>query len=300
MSVLRCAAVWSIVVLLSAGASHLLAASIPTTGQVLHLDASDASSFTLSGSNVVTWADLSTSGNDASQLSTSLQPTRVSAAMNGLPVVRFDGTDDYLGLLSTMNLTGGMELFVVAQNVNSGDFIANGWQHSTPGGGFRIQGNNGGNLSVQFGASVATLPSAVTSPYSELVGLTYDDGSDDYALRRTGELASSITGGNNYNVNSANFSKIGASNNNTGDVIFPLDGDIAEILIYDQPLSVSDRQFVEASLAYKWGLQNQLPVDHPYFGLSSFPPPIPEPATFWLLGSVLGVATLRRRKKAGV
>jgi len=43
-----------------------------------------------------------------------------------------------------------------------------------------------------------------------------------------------------------------------------LNGDIAEILVYDTALSDNDRQKVEGYLAWKWGLVAGLPVGHPY------------------------------------
>ena len=44
----------------------------------------------------------------------------------------------------------------------------------------------------------------------------------------------------------------------------PWNGDIGEILVYNSYLSDSNRQLVEGYLAWKWGLQSQLPADHPY------------------------------------
>jgi hypothetical protein len=41
-------------------------------------------------------------------------------------------------------------------------------------------------------------------------------------------------------------------------------GYIAEILVYSKALMVADRQRIEGYLAWKWGLQSQLPALHPY------------------------------------
>jgi hypothetical protein len=41
-------------------------------------------------------------------------------------------------------------------------------------------------------------------------------------------------------------------------------GYIAEVLIYNSVLSASDRKKTEGYLAWKWGLQSKLPVDHTY------------------------------------
>ena len=51
---------------------------------------------------------------------------------------------------------------------------------------------------------------------------------------------------------------LGSWNNNR------MNGDIAEALIYNIPLVVADRQMVEGLLAWKYGLQGQLPAGHPW------------------------------------
>lgn len=41
-------------------------------------------------------------------------------------------------------------------------------------------------------------------------------------------------------------------------------GNIGEILAYDERLNIGDRQQIEGYLAWKWGLESQLPIGHPY------------------------------------
>ena len=60
----------------------------------------------------------------------------------------------------------------------------------------------------------------------------------------------------NYNTGSAQVI-IGTGGYNTG-------SDIMEIILYYGDLSPSDRRRVEGYLAWKWGLQNNLPTNHPY------------------------------------
>src|SRR5690606_29647932 len=82
------------------------------TGLILWLDAEDYSSGT--------WPDKSGTGNTVSQNTSGNQPTLVTNGLNGNPVVRFDGTDDYLDLewnlpddsLSTDSIT----IFMVLKN----------------------------------------------------------------------------------------------------------------------------------------------------------------------------------------
>ena len=74
--------------------------------------------------------------------------------------------------------------------------------------------------------------------------------SGNYAIYVNGEER--VTG-TDSNVPTA-FTKIG---NNFA-------GDIAEIVAYDNVLSSITRQKIEAYLAHKWGLENQLPGNHPH------------------------------------
>jgi hypothetical protein len=43
-----------------------------------------------------------------------------------------------------------------------------------------------------------------------------------------------------------------------------VDGNIAEIVIFNSSLGTTDRQKMEGYLAWKWGLEANLPVGHPY------------------------------------
>lgn len=45
-------------------------------------------------------------------------------------------------------------------------------------------------------------------------------------------------------------------------------GTISEVLIYNSVLSTSERQTIEGYLAWKWNLQSQLPISHPYYIVS--------------------------------
>jgi uncharacterized repeat protein (TIGR03803 family) len=67
-------------------------------------------------SPVSTWADQSGNGNDATQPSTSNQPTLVTGAVNGHPAVAFNGTSGYFNLPNFLaNATQG-EVFVVFES----------------------------------------------------------------------------------------------------------------------------------------------------------------------------------------
>ena len=87
--------------------------AIPTAGLQLWLKADaevDALNGTVSG-----WHDQSGNGNDAIQTNTSRRPLLVANALNGKPVLSFDGVNDKLGLTGSTPMTQ-FTLFMVVKN----------------------------------------------------------------------------------------------------------------------------------------------------------------------------------------
>jgi hypothetical protein len=67
----------------------------------------------ISGSPIATWADQSGNSRDASQSDATKKPTLVSNELNGLPVVRFDGSNDVLAV--SVPLTAQATICMVAK-----------------------------------------------------------------------------------------------------------------------------------------------------------------------------------------
>jgi hypothetical protein len=90
--------------------------------------------------------------------------------------------------------------------------------------------------------------------------------------------AFSVGGINPSNPNEA--SGLGGTEWSTRGYWFYSKCDFAELLFYDTgAMSTEDRQLAEGILAWKWGLQGDLPADHPWKDTN----PIPEPSTLVLL-----------------
>jgi len=68
---------------------------------------------TASGDKVSAWADQSGNGNHASQASADCQPAYVTNAYSSLPVVRFDGSNDYLSIANDASLNAGTNAFSI-------------------------------------------------------------------------------------------------------------------------------------------------------------------------------------------
>jgi hypothetical protein len=93
--------------------------TVPTSGLALWLKA-DAG---VSGSPVSQWSDQSGNGRYAIQGAGDSQPVLVAGALNGKPVVRFDGVNDFMTFNLPVNGLGGDEHFLGVS------------QHAKPGGG---------------------------------------------------------------------------------------------------------------------------------------------------------------------
>lgn len=62
---------------------------------------------------VTTWPDVSGSGNDAGQATAGAKPTYKTNILNGKPVVRFDGTADFMSLASLITAAGDATMVIV-------------------------------------------------------------------------------------------------------------------------------------------------------------------------------------------
>ncbi|MDY0188132.1 MAG: hypothetical protein RBR16_09435 [Syntrophus sp. (in: bacteria)] len=238
------------------------------------LDAADGSTIVFStGSYVQTWQDKS--GNSRHMTQTggdSLRPILVQNALNSLPVLRFDGSNDWLSTsalwsgnqdgaafvvytprsTTTLNSLFGQaantstsatwRLLAVRGNTGSGDPYFNGY------GSGDITENNTPTLTTKI--AVWTHIAGVTSLYrnSALVG------------SKTQTL-NTLTGGGCV------IGRRGFYNDQF------LNGDIAEIVAFTSAITNETMQKIEGYLAHKWGLVGDLPADHPYKNNPPMSPP---------------------------
>lgn len=239
---------------------------------LLWLDANDASSFTLSGADVSQWNDKSGNGNHFVQATSGNRPDldTTTNTINGLPVVSFDGTDDFL---SKSGLSGWpadnqtSTSFVIvsrARNVGADRAwwdISTGsltnetgqFYHNSAGTAFvRIGGNSGLAATTASGAVVVNVAAMWSNTLNKTNREIFKNGTADGS--NTGD-----SGGN-----SITNMRIGRLFQD----VFPFFGDIGEIVVFSGENDTT-RQLVEGYLAWKWGLQASLPGGHPY---TSAPP----------------------------
>ena len=200
----------------------------------------DAAKTTAAGNGDVVgaWADKSGQGNDATQTTTSQKPTRQDGVIGGLPVVRGDITDDLL----TISVTGltNETIFIVAQKAVDnaiGVLIGNGsvfrlrFRASAARIDYRYN-----DVNVLGTASDITIPNIYTAKY---------DGTNNTIVINGGVPASAASVSATHSWIEL-FSRAGGSDF--------LNGDIAEVLIYNSALSIADTDLIENYLSNKWSI----------------------------------------------
>jgi hypothetical protein len=237
---------------------------IPTqvSGLQFWIDASNSTSLTLSGNGVVRWNDATSNGKYLSTASISGTPQYTTYTT--LPAVRFDGVDDFLpgnfplsGVLTATQKTMFVVGLAVAVDTNSGNpyendsFIgdANGWV------GLYLK-STGVVGAYNWPGSANTIEIPYTINSFGLFG--YQQNNTVLGVNLNGNTpATTTTGGTGNMTNQVTFGR--TYNANTF-----LNGYIMESLVYNTSLTPFDRQKVEGYLAWKWGLQNNLPTSHPF------------------------------------
>ncbi len=205
---------------------------------------------TLNGGNVSAWADQSGLGNNASQGTAASQPLYVANAINGYPVLRFDGTDDYLSL-PDMTMTD-ITVFIVGKGTN-GTFYGD-------------LGGCGGGYPLRY----------FQTSGSQLRGYSRDcTNRVDKFYGNLGDTSNYFQGVYQTNGSTLNVKYNGTTNTTTyadftaddltgyaptigtgGGYIagYYLTGDIAEVIVYNRTLSASEISIVQEYLYGKYNV----------------------------------------------
>jgi hypothetical protein len=206
--------------------------------------------------SISTWVDKSGNGRNVSQATSTNQPTFSS---NG---VLFDGVNDFLLTsvpLSSLITDSNYTVFISATN-----FSISGGGPSYTGPMFICDEN------AWFGIFIS---SAAIGAYN------WDNNADYASVPFTSPGTAIVTTQHTNNILSASLfgnTPVTTASGNTGNLTYTLalgrsyGGQyytqclINELLIFNVALNTSQRQQIEGYLAWKWGLQANLPSTHPY------------------------------------
>ena len=217
--------------------------------------------------NVLSWADQSPSPDKANQTAgapdAANAPKRITNALSGKPVLRFDGVDDYLSIQDTdsLSITGDLTTFFVIKfddfagfravwaKTNNNFPAATDWYTLPNSGVPRLY--RGAGTGTGLGTTDSSVPLVAGSFLT--VGFAMEGNTASHFLNTT------ITGTGTINVEEADSDTpllIGSR----ADLFTKMKGDIAEILIYDRALTATERETVVTYLGQKYGIANLSPT----------------------------------------
>jgi hypothetical protein len=211
---------------------------IPTAGMRVWLRADTM----VATGPVLAWPDQTAALNDAKQATVNVRPTLVADAINGRPALRFNGVNTSVVMPNIMAGATQGEVFAVLKVTAPLD--ANPHSLWTLGSGENWYPlNNTSKLIERFGTTGtptgATPQANLTLPHFYNVSAA---STGAWSSRINGVTYLSITG------NTVSFSVATPALGRT------FAGDIAEVMVYDNVLSATDRQAVEAYLAQKYAI----------------------------------------------
>jgi hypothetical protein len=231
-------------------------ASIPfsprnISGLQLWLDGADQSSMVLSGTNVTQWNDKSGIGNNAVG---TVAPTYDSTSR----YVLFNGSSQYFTLPNGTFPFGNTpySIFVVAYTRNAASaqwVLAGGNETTNQAIGLLFYTTNA--VWHSWWVTEYKVDNSITNNVSAIINISY---STTRSIIVNGGTASvNSPGATRANPNTSNF--IGRR---AGGQFF--DGGLAECIVFNSEIPLSQRRQVEGYLAHKWRLAESLPSTHPF------------------------------------
>jgi hypothetical protein len=270
----------------------------------LWLDADDASTITLNGTDVAEWADKSGNGNHVSNGDAATQPPYLATGWNGKPTVSFTQTGQEFLFKSGVSNFESDEDFTLAGAFQFNEF-ARSWDMIA---GWRNTANSSGSA-----GGVPVLQGMATS---QEIGYHNTDQVDiRIAVAVTTRLGKKIatisrSGGTNGNNGAATVTCTGFSQptyitndtqtwNSAAATGFQIGGRqqsatqygnkyVSEVVGCNVKLPDYEREKLEGYLAHKWGVANDLPAAHPY---KSAAPTVDDPAAVsdWTPADITGL-----------
>lgn len=198
-------------------------------------------------------------------------PTYITNSLNSNPIVRFNGTSQLINFGNILNLgSNSLSMFAVSKfrTTANGGIVGKSAAGNLPYRYTFIRDAQTMLCAVQGSGGLAAASFSDSSSNLQLVEMVWNRSSN--AAYRNGSFQQGLSAVDSTNFTSAFLFYVGAYQDTNG--ISPLggyyfDGDIAEILIYFNPLTPFDRQKTEGYLAWKWGFQTSLPTTNPYYSM---------------------------------
>lgn len=224
---------------------------IDISGMLLWMDSSVLG--LSNNASVATWTPFDGDGNETATIIGTPQPTYKTGVLNGLGVVEFVAGEGRLrGTLtdaSTSTTIFGLARLTTAghDRVFSGVYPPRNWL---------LGWHSSASTVSMYGGSFINSAVATDTNW-RLMSFRQSGTSGQLWIDGT----SGGTSGSQTDYLGPAFAFSGYDSANTNETT---SSQIAEFIVYNSSLSVSDRQKVEGFMAWKWGLEANLPVGHPY------------------------------------
>jgi prepilin-type N-terminal cleavage/methylation domain-containing protein len=245
-----------------AGAKSLTSsANLAALGDlVLWLDAVDVGNITIETDGTVSsWQDISSviSGVSLTQGTASARPTYVEDVINGLPVIRFDGTNDVLQILSEDNLLLSDEfslfLVYVSNDGSSVGLFSNTYHDGANYHGFQTLANSGG-ITFYFATGSGLGQNNVGNGHSDVQKILIIESSaaSQFFQFNSGTLTRSFTFNASPEGQVFLGARLDAASNSPGNFG---EHDIGEVILFKRNLSATESAGVLNYLSKKWKIE---------------------------------------------
>lgn len=197
--------------------------------------------------DVSTWLDQSGNNMHAANI-TGAHPKLIANQINGLPVVRFDGSSSALSLPNFMNGATEGEVFVVLKSATED---ANStrrylWKFGSSGAGLQYPGDGNYQINDEFGSTTNKVTYDPITPLTSFTVYNVASRASEWTSRLNGDLFYRTT---NNTVGFRADPSLGGDGSTAS-----FNGDVAEILVYDHVLSPEERYAVTIYLKSKYNL----------------------------------------------
>lgn len=238
---------------------------IPSCG--LWLDGLDATTLTFSGSNITQWSDKSGLSKHATQATPSNGPTYVNDG--GYPSVRFTKAESQVlaGPGTFTSVRYGVFVVYRGASVADGQTVFFDYKRQSPTAGasafshYLVAGLR--TSRTVYVETPATFKDAAYTSFTTSRVLWGHVDSPENPFSNNFYLTGTVLGQTNYNGGGSNIAtdEFGYTLSRSGSFF---DGFICEVLVYLTEPTTEQRQQIEGYLAARWGLQADLPSNHPY------------------------------------
>jgi len=204
---------------------------------------------TLSGSDVIAWADQSGNGRNASAYN---NPQLITNQINGKPVIDFNASQYFTS--DNQNLNNNSSIFFVVKSRGDHGIIFSTSDYE--GLVFALTANPNNSFSVGISNLFEIANDGADNGNNWMIGSTIRSNNLTSIIYKNGTQVAN----GDYDTSSLNPTApliIGTDADLNS--YWNLDGQIAEIIIYNRALTISERQKVEAYLNTKYAIYNPIP-----------------------------------------